>query len=456
MDSKFLNTTALTGQDTTGRDAASSLRSYLVKVLLIDDQAIIAKAVGHMLATEDDIVFDYCSDPTQAIQRATEMAPTLILVDLVMPDIDGLLLLRFLRANPATRDIPVVMLSSKEDPKVKAEAFAFGANDYLVKLPDKLEMIARIRYHSKAYINLLERNAAEKQLRERTAELSLALENIQTEKMSSLAQLVAGVAHEINNPVNFIIANLSHANNYIQDLLDVISLYQKCYPNPDPKIEAQAEEIDLEFLMDDLPKMLISMKLGADRIGHIVLTLRNFSRLDESARKFVNIHEGIDSTILILQHRLKNNSIGSAIEIIKEYGDLPPVECYAGHLNQVFMNILSNAIDALKDLRCAPSGSERLPIISIRTQMLDSNWIAICIKDNGLGITPEVKSRVFDPFFTTKAVGEGTGIGLSISYKIVVEKHQGLLRCESEPGKGTEFWIEIPLQVQNSSSRSQD
>ncbi len=270
---------------------------------------------------------------------------------------------------------------------------------------------------------------------------------VQSEKMSSLGQLVAGIAHEINNPVNFIYGNLIHVQNYAQDLLDYVQLYQKHYPNPPAEITQEAAEIDLEFLQDDLPKLLSSMQIGTDRIRQIVLSLRNFSRMDEADFKAIDIHEGLDSTLLILQHRLKARPESPEIQVIKDYGTLPLVECYAGQLNQVFMNILANAIDALDELNAKRTHQERKDNpgrITIRTAVA-SQWVKVAIADNGSGIPEAIKKQIFNPFFTTKPVGKGTGMGMAISYQIITEKHGGKLECLSSPGKGAEFVIQIPV-----------
>ena len=297
------------------------------------------------------------------------------------------------------------------------------------------------------------------------------LQLVQSEKMSSLGQLVAGVAHEINNPVNFIYGNLEHVRTYAQDLLRLLQLYAKYYPEPVAEIQEEQEAIELDFLEEDLTKILASMKVGSDRIREIVLSLRNFSRLDEAELKAVDLHEGIDSTITILKHRLKAKANRPAIDILREYGNLPPIECYPGQFNQVIMNILSNAIDALEEAT-ANRDYQDLQVhrqwIRIRTRIQEielpstnstgsslsdgksstrSKWLVVGIADNGPGIPPDIQRRIFDPFFTTKPIGKGTGMGMSISYQIVVEKHQGKLECFSQVGEGTEFLIQIPLNL---------
>ena len=269
---------------------------------------------------------------------------------------------------------------------------------------------------------------------------------IQSEKMSSLGQLVAGVAHEINNPVNFIYANLAHAREYTSSLIKVIELYSQTYPDPPSEIEEKIDEIDLEYLIGDLPKLLDSMKVGAERISIIVEALKNFSRHDQAAVKDVDIHHGLDSTLMILQNRFKAHGNRPEIEIIKEYGQLPKINCYAGHLNQVFMNLLTNSLDALDECFEKKKMSLPNPHIRLSTRVIDNRAVEIRIADNGPGMTEEVKKNLFDPFFTTKPVGKGTGLGLAVSYQIVVEKHGGSIDCISQPGKGAVFAISIPIK----------
>jgi signal transduction histidine kinase len=296
-----------------------------------------------------------------------------------------------------------------------------------------------------AETEVIERQQAERQLQQTLEELKQAqFHLIQSEKMSSLGQMVAGVAHEINNPMNFVYGNITHVDNYIQDLLQLLDTYQQHYPNPVPEIQAKAKGIELDFVVEDLPQLLNSMRVGAERIQQIVLSLRNFSRLDESEVKFVNLHEGIDSTLMILGSRLKATLGRSQIEVIRKYGDLDLIECYAGQLNQVFMNLLSNAIDALEDV--IQTEQLFIPTITIQTEQVEDDWIVIQIGDNGTGVPQEIQKRLFDPFFTSKPVGKGTGMGLAISYQIVTIRHNGTITYHSEPNQGTTFVIKIPTQ----------
>ncbi|AFZ24258.1 histidine kinase [Cylindrospermum stagnale PCC 7417] len=300
---------------------------------------------------------------------------------------------------------------------------------------------------------------SETQLRTEHQQLQAALRElqhtqsqlIQAEKMSSLGQMVAGIAHEVNNPVSFIFSNLHYAKQYTGDLLHLVDLYQQEYPQPSGQIQNFIHKIELDFIREDLLNLLSSMRVGTERIRQIVLSMRNFSRLHEAEMKPVDIHEGIDNTLLILNHRLKAVGNHTAIQVIKEYSSLPLVECYAGQLNQVFMNILSNAIDALRELEAHKFEQKQRRVqntlsIRIQTQVLADNCVNIRIADNGIGIAENLKQKLFDPFFTTKPVGKGTGLGLSICYQIVVDKHRGQLRCVSASGQGAEFVIKIPIR----------
>ena len=325
------------------------------------------------------------------------------------------------------------------------------------------ELLARVRLHLKVSHLTQEveqqNQILEKRVAERTAELNRTLQElkktqahlIQSEKMSSLGQLVAGVAHEINNPVNFIFGNLVHAQEYIQNLLEILKIYQQEHTQNSPILAEKIIELDLDFAIEDLPKTIQSMQIGAERIREIVLSLRKFSHMDEADMKSVDIHEGINNTLMILQNRLKHQHNFSKIEVIKDYGELPLVECYPGQLNQVFMNILVNAIDAIEErFNCTNNrNTSEKPQINIHTQKIAPNSLEVVIADNGVGIDKDLINKLFNPFFTTKPIGKGTGMGLAISYSIVVEKHGGQLLFKSQVKKGTKAIIQIPLKQNN-------
>jgi signal transduction histidine kinase len=425
-------------------------------ILVVDDVPANLAIISEVL-TDAGFEVAIAEDGDRAIQEAEHNLPDLILLDIMMPDIDGFETCRRLKASSITQEIPIIFMTALVDTTDKVNGFNLGAVDYITKPFQQAELIARVKTHLKLR-HLTQ--TLEQQVAQRTSELKAALEQlqksqlqlVQSEKMATLGQLVAGVAHEINNPVNFIHGNLNHIEHYTQTLLSFIQLYQKHYPYPALEIRAKAEDEDLEFLQQDLLKILSSIKMGSDRIREIVKTLRNFSRTDEAEFKAVDIHEGINSTLTILQHRLKAYPGRPAIQIIKNYGNLPQVECCPGPLNQAFMNILVNAIDALEESYNEGEINLDKFAITIRTSVIDTNWVEIAIADNGPGIPDNLKQRIFDPFFTTKSVGKGTGMGLSISYQIITGKHNGKLECFSIPSAGAKFVIQIPVQQQVAAS----
>ncbi|WP_407886890.1 sensor histidine kinase [Scytonema sp. NUACC26] len=315
------------------------------------------------------------------------------------------------------------------------------------------ELLAKATYLARIAI---ERHLVEITLRQQAKELEQALKNlqqtqmqlVQKEKMSALGNLVAGVAHEINNPVGFLSGNLPPAQDYVRALFKLLDLYQQEYPHPSETIEHEIEAVDLNYLREDLPKLLGSMQVGVKRIHNISTSLRTFSRADKDYKVPFNIQEGLDSTLLILKHRLKANDDHPAIDVVTQYRDLPIINCFPGQLNQVFMNILANAIDALEEANQGRSFTDIAANpnrITIQTLQLDDKWVKIQIADNGTGMTEEIKQRIFDYLFTTKAVGKGTGLGLALVHQIVVEKHGGEIEVNSVLGQGTEFAIVLPL-----------
>ncbi|RCJ37918.1 hybrid sensor histidine kinase/response regulator [Nostoc minutum NIES-26] len=483
-------------------------------ILIVDDTPTNLGVLFDFLADSGFQVL-VAQDGEDAIEQLEYALPDLILLDVIMPGMDGFETCRHLKAKETTKDIPVIFMTALSETVDKVKGLNLGAVDYITKPLQHEEVLARVNIHlslrnltkrlqqhslrleqevqerlnaeeallqltaeleKRVHARTEELQQANRQLkqevqeriltqqalqlsetryREQANQLEIAFRQlqetqsqlVQSEKMSSLGQLVAGVAHEINNPINFIYGNLGHANQYTQDLLYLLDLYTKYVPSPPLEIQEQAEAIDLEFLIKDLPKLLSSINIGAERIREIIQSLRNFARVDEKEMKPVNIHDGLDSTLLILHNRLKTSTNHAGIKVIKEYGNLPLVECYAGQLNQVFMNLIANAIDALEEYEKQKNqyNTQAEPQILIRTTAIDNHFVSIAIADNGAGMTEYVWQNLFNPFFTTKPVGKGTGLGLSISYQIV-SKHKGQMQCISAPNQGAEFIITIPIR----------
>lgn len=417
-------------------------------ILVVDDTPDNLRLLSAML-TAQGFEVRKALNGKMALTACQMVLPDVILLDINMPDMDGYQVCQQLKADDKTCEVPVIFISALDDVVDKVKAFDVGGVDYIAKPFHGVEVVLRIE-------NQINLRLLQVKLQEKNLLLQQALDNlqasqvkqIQNEKMVALGQLVAGLAHEINNPISFIYGNLQYAGQYVQELVNMIEVYQQEYPKPTPKIQQIAKNIDLNFMIKDLQNLIGAMYRGSDRIREIVRALQHFSRHDEAEMKRVNIHEDIENTLVMLQHRLRETADHPAIVVVKDYGNLPLVTCYASELNQVFMHLLNNAIDAIEEGVGNQSSTPDLlstPQIQIHTEVTDLNMVKIAIADNGTGIEESLRSRLFDPFFTTKPVGKGSGLGLSISYQIIVQKHRGQITCTSSVGRA-EFAIEIPIE----------
>lgn len=422
-------------------------------ILVVDDTPANLEVIIETLSSANYDISAVTSGK-RALKQLQRETPSLILLDIQMPEMDGFETCEKIKANPITADIPIIFITALSDAESIVKGFSLGAVDYITKPFKEKELLARVQTHLKLYV-LTEK--LEQQVDNRTAELQIALEQVrqsklqlvQHEKMSALGNLVAGVAHEVNNPLGFLNGSISNAQEYVQDFFDYLHLYQQNHPPMSPELQEKAEEIDLDYLLADFPKLLDSMQTASDRIHKISTSLRTFSRADTQHKTQANLHDGLDSTLLLLKYRLKANEYRPAIQIVKEYGNLPLINCFLGQLNQVFMNILANAIDMFDEivyqvdfeyLKTNPQ------IITIQTEHNhEKKYVDIRIKDNGKGMPPEVREKAFEYLFTTKAVGKGTGLGLALAHQIMSEKHGGSLSIQSELGTGTEFIMCLPV-----------
>ncbi|MEH2243568.1 sensor histidine kinase [Nostoc sp.] len=411
-------------------------------VLVVDDNPANLQVLSSFLDQSSFEVWATRSGE-KAIQRLDNNdLPDLILLDVMMPGMDGFETCKHLKSDPRIQDIPIIFMSALSDPAEKVKGLRLGAVDYITKPFQYEEVLVRIEHQLKL------RNLT-KTLVAKNAELQQAqTQLIQAEKVATLGHLTAGIAHEVNNPINFIAANLNFVEQYVQEVVDLLKLYQKYLPDPPVEIQNAIKTKDISFLLNDLSKIIQSMQVGTDRVTEIVSSLNKFSRHRDAGKKLANLHEGLESTLLILGHRLKANAHCPAIKLIKKYGELPPIECYPGEINQVFMNLICNAFDAIEEIQknqAFEGTSKYIGVIIIQTESIGERVI-LRIADNGSGISEADRTKIFDAFYTTKTIGKGTGLGLSIAYQIVVNNHRGKLTCHSTQGKGTEFMIELPVR----------
>jgi signal transduction histidine kinase len=410
-------------------------------VLVVDDNPANLQVLSSFLDESSFEVWAVRSGEKALQKLNNEHLPDLILLDVMMPGMDGFETCQHLKSNPRSEDIPVIFMTALSETADKVKGLRLGAVDYITKPFQHEEVLVRIEHHLKL------RNLTKTLIAKNTELQKTQTQLIQAEKVATLGQLAAGIAHEVNNPINFIAGNLNFVEQYVQEIVNLLNLYQKHLPDPPIEIQTAIKKTNLSYLLEDLSKILQSMQLGTDRVTEIVSSLNKFSRHREAGKKLANLHEGLESTLLILGHRLKPNAHRPAIEIIKEYGDLPFVECYPGEINQVFLNLICNAIDAIEETQKNQTYQEitKNPgVIRIKTEAMEEKVI-LKIADNGSGISEAEQTKIFDAYYTTKPVGKGTGLGLSIAYQIVVNNHHGKLYYHSTLGEGLEFIIELPI-----------
>ena len=444
----------------------------LGQIAVVDDTAANLHLLSNLL---ENVGYDVRPFPRGgiALQGITYSPPDLILLDIQMPEMNGYELCQKLKDNESTENIPVIFISALNETFDKVKAFQLGGVDYITKPFQAEEVLARVATHLELYqvkkrlqktnrfqaeqlaaqnAQLLHLNQsleqANRELQRNYEQLKQTqLQLVQTEKMATLGNLVAGVAHEINNPLGFIGGSVSILGKNFTDILAILEKYHQECCNPSPQLLEQLEDLELDFLVEDIPKTIASMQMGIRRIGQISISLRTFCRADLVEKTLFNLHDGLDSTLTILKYRLKANYKRPEIKIIKNYGDIPEVKCYPGQLNQVFMNVLANAIDALEETNRGRTFAEIAANpnqIVIKTEATEEKAI-VSITDNGTGMSKKVRQHIFEQGFTTKAVGKGTGLGMAIAKQIVTEKHGGRIICSSELGKGTELAIVIPI-----------
>ena len=429
------------------QDSVSPTDGGQIRVLLVDEHEPVADTLRNILEPHDDIAFFACTDPKHALSVAKRVQPTVIFQDLTLPDGPGIELVRMLRAEPDLADVPIVVLSSTDEPAAREEAFASGADDFVVKLPDDIEVLARIRYHSRAHI-------AHRTLKDTARKLEMTQNQVvQSEKMASIGLLAAGVAHEINNPIAFITSNLNSLKSYHKEIFSVIDAYAKLSEDESSELldleslKSIHDKLPLDIIKKDIGQILDECRDGLSRVRKIVENLKGFSRTNETQLEQADLHSELDRTLDIA-----NSAIKYKADVSKVYGDLPAVECIPSQINQVFLNLLVNAAQAIIDRGTIKietfsgplPGNLQQPDSGSRSCAPEDLWVCVRISDSGTGIDPENLQHIFDPFYTTKPADEGTGLGLSLSYEIV-QRHGGHIEVDSVLGKGTSFSVWLPV-----------